>query len=125
MSECIVKEFWKCIDEFRFDDMGMLMHENAKVNLPNTCDVFYGAKEYVEFNKKYPGQWRITVEKKCITKRTIVTAAKVTNEESGVVFYVTSFFEISDGKIKEIIEYWGDKTEPPEWRIKAKGRRDE
>jgi ketosteroid isomerase-like protein len=117
--EELIKEFWALMSDGRFDKVGNLMKEDAVVWLPNTREVFRGRDKYIDFNKKYPGRWIITLEKILCNENTVVSAVKVESEDKTNSFYATSFFTIRDNLICEIIEYWGENGPPPEWRIES------
>ncbi|MTI96800.1 MAG: hypothetical protein FH749_15210 [Firmicutes bacterium] len=117
MAKEIVTLFWQLISKGEFEQAGQLMHEAATVWLPNTREVFRGRDKYVDFNKKYPGRWLITIEQLLPTEKIVVSAVKVEEQGGSTSFYATSFFTIQNNLITEIIEYWGDNSEPPQWRL--------
>ncbi len=117
MKEYIVKKFWNIMSDGMFDEIGELMEENAYVWLPNTREVFKGRDKYINFNKKYPGRWIITLDRIFSKGEIVVSAVKVEAEDKSSSFYATSFFTIKDSLISEIVEYWGDNGEPPQWRV--------
>lgn len=117
MKEYIVKKFWALMSDGMFDEVGELMEEDAYVWLPNTREVFKGKDKYINFNKKYPGRWIITLDKIFSKDEIVVSAVKVEAEDKSSSFYATSFFTVKDNLISEIAEYWGDNGEPPQWRI--------
>ncbi|MDU5080091.1 hypothetical protein CIW83_05190 [Tissierella sp. P1] len=117
MKEYIVKKFWALMSDGMFDEVGELMEEDAYVWLPNTREVFKGKDKYINFNKKYPGRWIITLDKIFSKDEIVVSAVKVEAEDKSSSFYATSFFTVKDSLISEIVEYWGDNGEPPQWRV--------
>ncbi len=120
MNEDIVKMYWNYMSNAEFDMAGTLMSENAVVWMPNTREVFRGRDCYIEFNRNYPGNWNISVEKILSIENNVITAVKVSSDNGNGSFYATSFFKITNNLIEEITEYWGENGEPPEWRIKEK-----
>ena len=117
MKEYIFKKFWALMSDGMFDEVGELMEEDAYVWLPNTREVFKGKDKYINFNKKYPGRWIITLDKIFSKDEIVVSAVKVEAEDKSSSFYATSFFTVKDSLISEIVEYWGDNGEPPQWRV--------
>ena len=117
MNEIIVEKFWTLMSEGKFDEIGELMKENTEVWLPNTREIFRGRNQYINFNKKYPGRWFITMDKILSKEDMVVSAVKVESVDKTSSFYATSFFVIEDNLISEITEYWGDNGEPPQWRL--------
>jgi hypothetical protein len=43
----------------------------------------------------------------------------VSSPETLQSFYAVTFFRLQNGKIYEIVEYWGENGTPPEWRIRG------
>lgn len=117
MNEHIVKKFWNLMSDGMFDEIRELMEENADAWLPNTRELFRGRDKYINFNKKYPGRWIITLDKIFSKNDIVVSAVKVEAGDKSSSFYANSFFTINDGLISEIVEYWGDNGEPPQWRV--------
>ena len=117
MNEEIVTKFYEYMNQGLFDKMGEFMDEDAIVWLPNTREVFRGRRNYVDFNKRYPGKWEITIDKIYSMDDIVISSVKVISEDRVNSFYCTAFFKIKDDLIKEITEYWGDNGEPPVWRV--------
>lgn len=120
MNENLVKRFWNLMSDGMFDEVGELMSEDAEVRLPNTREIFIGRDKYINFNKRYPGRWIITLDKIFSKDDIVVSAVEVEAEDRSISFYATSFFTFKDNLISEIAEYWGDNGEPPKWRIEEK-----
>lgn len=115
-NEGIVRKFWTFFDEGDFDSAVGLMNPDAIAVWPNTREIFRGREKFLLANKKYPGRWRIGVEKLVSNGNTVVSAVKVESEDGKSIFYAASFFEMKNGSIAGITEYWGGEAEPPEWR---------
>ncbi len=107
--------FWEYIDTAQFDELGSIMSKDAVVWCPNTKEVYRSAKAFIDFNKAYPGRWFADVEKAVIAQGEAITVSKV-YDERGTSFYCISFFKFADGLISEIIQYWSENSDPPEWR---------
>jgi hypothetical protein len=118
-KEKIVEQYWKAFDEYNFDLAGTFMDTNAKVIWPNTQEIFKGRDNFILAQKNYPGTWKIILEKLISVNEIVISVVKVTSVENSQSFYATSFFEFKGNYIIEIIEYWGEISEPPEWRINS------
>lgn len=118
-KEKIVKQYWKAFDEYNFDLAGTFMDTNVKVIWPNTQEIFKGCKNFILTQKKYPGIWKIILEKLISINEIVISVVKVTSVENSQSFYATSFFEFKGNSIIKITEYWGEISEPPDWRINA------
>lgn len=67
--------------------------------------------------KNYPGTWKIRIVKLISIDDIVLSVIKVTSIDNSQSFYAASFFEFTGDYIIEITEYWGEISEPSEWRI--------
>ncbi len=111
----VAVRFWEYIDGAQFDELGGIICEDAVIWCPNTREVYKSAKNYIDFNKAYPGRWFADVEKAVMAGEEAVTVSRVYDEE-GASFYCITFFRFEGERINEIIQYWGENSEPPKWR---------
>lgn len=116
-KEKIVEQYWKAFSEYNFDLARTFMDKNAKVIWPNTQEIFKGRDNFILTQKNYPGTWKIILEKLISINEIVISVVKVTSVENSQSFYATSFFEFKGDYIIKITEYWGEISEPPEWRI--------
>jgi len=112
----LVAYFWSCISQAKFEDLLPLFHEDAAIYLPNTREVFERPVQYVAFNQAYPGRWTASVERMLFSEDSAISITQVSNEDQSCSFFVTSLFELRQGKIQRMEEYWGENGSPPEWR---------
>jgi hypothetical protein len=112
----IARSYWNIINLANFEELRDLLDEQARIIYPNTREIFISREKYIEFNKAYPGRWFIQIEKIASVSDGVVTVTKVTEPEARISFYTSTWFVINNGKIEEITEYWGENSDPPEWR---------
>jgi len=115
-----IRKLWDLFGEAKFAEAGKLMHPELIVYWPNTREVFRGRDRFLSVNEKYPGRWTIFLEKLMSVNDTVISVVKVESPDQTQSCYATSFFTIKDGLIMEILEYWSDNGEPPQWRIEAR-----
>jgi len=113
----LIERYWAYMGAGEFAKAGACMAADAAVWFPNTREVFQGRDTFVAFNQKYPGKWSIKIEKLVAVEDTVITVVRVESLGGETGFYAVSFFTVRDGLIQEITEYWGENSEPPEWRI--------
>ena len=111
----IVKKFWELFDAAEFKEAGNLINPIAKIRWWNTREEF-NKENFIEANSNYPGRWNISIERLESFNDLVITVVKVVENE--ISFYATSFFKLEEGRIVRIDEYWGENSEPPEWRMK-------
>ena len=110
-----VKRFWKMVLEQDREHLPAFFEEGAWINWHNTDECFTVA-EFVRANCDYPGQWDGEVERIEAYGDRIITVTHVYDRDRTASFHAVSFFEIKDGKIASLDEYWGDDGEAPQWR---------
>ncbi len=49
-----------------------------------------------------------------------ITVTHVYPKDRSLSFHVTSFFQIPDGRIQSLDEYWADDGTAPDWRLEKK-----
>lgn len=90
-------------------------NEAAVINWPNTNEQFTPA-EFIRANCEYPGRWGGAVERIEQLGSLTVTVTRVYGLDGEPSFHVVSFFELEDGRISRLDEYWGDDGSAPQWR---------
>lgn len=113
-----IMHFWETIDKQEWEKLKYFFEDSATVAWPNTKELFDDINNFIRANSEYPGDWRIEIERIEEIESKVITVAKVSLKDQDTSFYAVSFFEIANGKIKSLTEYWGDNGDAPEWRRK-------
>ena len=120
----IAIELWHCLNEKRWDDARKLLSEEFVADWPQSKEKM-DADGFIEVNRNYPGQHEIQIfnfwhdydsweHRSHVT--TLVYIKSVMPDGKKLELYATSFFEIEDGKILTLDEYWAETYPPPDWR---------
>lgn len=88
-------------------------HKAACIRWHNTNEQF-DREAFLRANCEYPGSWNSSLERVEVMGALAVTACRVWTE--GLSFHVVSFFQLAEGKIQRLDEYWGDDGQAPQWR---------
>jgi len=120
LKQEIIKKFWRLFDLAELDKAGQLMTENVKVKMPNTREFYKDREHFINFNKKYPGRWRITIEKLYETSDNVISVVFVESEDNKNSYYAITIFKFTGNLISSIEEFWSENSEPPKWRIDQK-----
>lgn len=113
--ERFAKRYWKCVaDQDRM--MEKCFSEDAVIRWQTTDEEFTVA-ELVEAHCQRPGRRKVVIERMHRVGETLVTVVHLWME--GTSYYVTSFFQMSRGRIIQLDEYWGENVEAPQWRTEA------
>lgn len=111
-----VKGLWADMNAQNWAALAGYFTPDASIRWPNTREEFTPA-EFVRVNSEFPGDWGIEVRRLDACGRDAVSVVQVRLLPQGPSFHAVSFFVFDEtGKITELVEYWGDDGEPPQWR---------
>ncbi|MFD0344321.1 nuclear transport factor 2 family protein [Streptomyces sp. NPDC127117] len=113
----VVETYWSAADARDWDAFATTLADEVLYDLPQTRERIRGKERYLRFNREYPGDWRVRVERvvadaqgQQIAVRTRFTVGA--EELPAVHFFV---FDAA-GRISEITDFWPEPYEPPAGR---------
>jgi ketosteroid isomerase-like protein len=112
-GEELVRRLWELFEARRWDDARELLHEDFVAEWPHSRELIRGPRNFVELNRNYPEGWSIRVDRVVDAGDVVVSEITVTQGEA--VFRTASVFDMSDGRIARVREYWveeGGETHP-------------
>ncbi len=107
--------YWDDVIRQQAERLPRWFAEDAEIQWPCTNERFT-AGSFIRASCAYPGAWNGRVEKLAAIPGGAVTVVRVWSETENRAFHVTSFFEVADGKIASLTEYWADDGSAPAWR---------
>ena len=113
-----INKLWNLFDERKYLETRDLFHDECKVIMESSREVFKNIDLYLQMNCDYPGNWRTVLEKVEILDEGAVSLVHVFSSEEEGEFYATTFYEFKDELIYEMKEYWATVEPQPEWRKK-------
>jgi len=112
-----VETYWASAEARGWDTFASTLAEDVVYDLPQTRERIRGREKYVRFNREYPGDWHLSIER------------IVADPESGQVvtwlhftvgleeMYAINFFTVdADGRIATVTDFWPEPYEPPAGR---------
>ncbi|MFE7169037.1 nuclear transport factor 2 family protein [Streptomyces sp. NPDC057616] len=108
-----VERFWATAAARDWSAFADTLAEDVVYTLPQTRERITGRQRYVEFNREYPGDWRLRIERIVAEPGQVVSWIHFTVglEE----MYGISFFTGTD-RITSITDFWPEPYEPPAGR---------
>lgn len=113
----VVETYWSAADARDWDAFAATLADEVLYDLPQTRERIRGKERYLQFNREYPGKWRVRVERvvadgegRQAAVRTRFTAGA---EESPAVHF---FVFDATGRISGITDFWPEPYEPPAGR---------
>lgn len=110
-----VETFWASAEARDWDTFAGTLAEDVVYTLPQTRERISGRERYVRFNREYPGDWHLRIERIVAEPGQVVSWAHFTVglEE----MYAISFFTQDEhGRISTITDFWPESYEPPAGR---------
>lgn len=108
--------YWQAVLTQDAKVMAEFLHADTEILWPNTSERF-NAAGYIRANCEYPGDWDGEIFRlERLRPNEFLTVCRVFTKDGSVSHHVCSFFEIEDGKIRKLTEYWGEDGPAPEWR---------
>jgi ketosteroid isomerase-like protein len=107
----LARELWRLFDEARFAEVEPLLAPDFLCEWPQTGELFRGASKFIAVQENYPGRWRCTVEHLVESGAEAVTRTRVSDGKTHI--FALSFFEVRDGRIRRLTEFWADPYAAP------------
>ncbi|MGW1553340.1 nuclear transport factor 2 family protein [Streptomyces sp. NPDC002346] len=112
-----VETYWTAAETRDWDTFATTLAEEVLYDLPQTRERIRGKERYLRFNREYPGDWHVRVERivadragEQVAVRTLFTAGP---EEMHAIHFFTGD---DQGRIVEITDFWPEPYEPPAGR---------
>jgi ketosteroid isomerase-like protein len=112
----VVKRYWSLMQSNDFRSVGQVLSDDFVLEWPQSNERIRGRDNLASMNEEYPahGIWRFTVNKILGDEIDVVSDVSLTD---GVqVARVISFFTVTDGKIRKMVEFWPDPFTAPDNR---------
>lgn len=108
----LIELYWDIMNTNRYRDLDEIVSANFRVEWPQSGERIRGLENYARMNEEYPvsGPWTFDVVRLLDGDSQVVTETLVSSPK--VRATVIGFFEIVDGKIDRIVEFWPDPFEP-------------
>jgi ketosteroid isomerase-like protein len=112
-----VKNFWQLFSEQKWDEAKVFLSADLVVEWPQSRERMKGPENFVDVNRNYPGNHQIEVIHAHVVAEKVITTVWIVGD-NGQKTFANSYFDLQDGKITRIEEYWAEPYAAPEWRKK-------
>lgn len=110
-SKEIIEKFWQSVNDRNWDLFLSLVDNEVVYSLPQTREKVKGKLELKEFNENYSGQW--TLETIRVVAEENQGSSQILFKDNNEIQTGITFFEIRNGKIFKIEEFWPEPYDPP------------
>jgi ketosteroid isomerase-like protein len=109
----VAQQFWDRMHTNDFESVAALLAPDFVLEWPQSKERIRGAERFVRMNAEYPahGRWRFTVHRLVGNERDAVSDVGITD---GVQHArAITFFEVADGRVRRITEFWPEPYDAP------------
>ena len=111
----IVQRYWALAEARDWSAYGELLADDVIYEMPQTLERIEGKERYLRFNREYPGDWHISVQRVVADRQT--AASWVVSRIGAEIEVGISFFDFDgDGRITKVTDFWPQPYEPPPGR---------
>ena len=102
----IVYEFWRRMAANDFNSVAVVLAPEFVLEWPQSKERIRGAENFARMNHEYPahGPWQFTINRVVGTQ--LVAVSDVTVTDGVQTGRAISFFEVAEGKVVRIVEFW-------------------
>lgn len=121
----VVHEYWTTLSEKKWDKLKTLFSDEFEAYWPQSKELFKSTDAFIEMNRTYPGTHKFEFYNSSHSydqwdhRDHYISEVKITSEMPDgktMNLFAVSYFEIEDGLIVSMREYWADCFPAPEWR---------
>jgi ketosteroid isomerase-like protein len=112
-NKAIVSEFWRLMATNDFESVGQVLADDFVLEWPQSKERIRGAANFARMNREYvaKGLWRFTIHRIVANDREVVSDVSTTDGQARG--RAISFFDIVDGKITRVTEFWPEAFDAP------------
>lgn len=112
-----VEAFWATAEARDWAGFADTLAEDVVYTLPQTRERIRGRDTFVRFNREYPGDWHLRIERMVAEPGQVVTWIHFTVGPGLEEMYGISFFTgDAQGRVLTMTDFWPEPYEPPAGR---------
>ena len=113
MAAQVAREFWARMKTNDFASVAAVLAPDFVLEWPQTRERLRGAERFVRMNAEYPaqGRWTFTIHRLVGDDREAVSDVGIT--DGAMNARAITFFEVADGLVRRITEYWPEPYDAP------------
>lgn len=110
----VVERYFSTMGARDWDAFAELLAADVVYEMPQTGERITGRAKFMQFNQEYPGDWTITPTRLIVEGTTAAGSMNATVGRQPLV--ALAFFELRDGLIERVTDFWPETYEPPPGR---------
>lgn len=111
-----VREFWRLMASNDFHSVAAVLAADFVMEWPQSQERIRGAERFARMNREYPahGRWQFTLNHFVDGENEVVS--DVTVSDGVQTARAISFFEVAQGRITRLVEFWPEAYPAPAHR---------
>lgn len=112
-AEDTVREFWRLMGTNDFNSVKQVLAAAFVLEWPQSNERIRGHDNFARMNAEFPahGPWSFDIQRFVASSSEVVTQVAITDGKQAAV--AISFFQVVQGKIVRLVEYWPESYIPP------------
>jgi ketosteroid isomerase-like protein len=112
-AEDTVRQFWRLMATNDFASVKKVLAETFALEWPQSNERIRGPENFARLNAEYPahGPWTFSIKRLVASSDQVVTHVAITDGTQAAE--AISFFQVAEGKITQLVEYWPEGYAPP------------
>ncbi|MER5895081.1 nuclear transport factor 2 family protein [Streptomyces sp. NPDC001876] len=112
-----VEAYWAAADARDWDAFAATLADDVVYDLPQSRERILGKGRFVAFNRDYPGDWHVRIERIVADGEGLQAAARTLVTEGSDQMHAIHFFTFyAQGRITAVTDFWPESYEPPTGR---------
>ncbi|MFE6041719.1 nuclear transport factor 2 family protein [Streptomyces sp. NPDC056452] len=112
-----VEAYWAAADARDWDAFAATLADDVVYDLPQSRERILGKERYVAFNRDFPGDWHVRIERIVADGEGLQAAARTLVTDGPDRMHAIHFFTFdTQGLITAVTDFWPEPYEPPAGR---------
>lgn len=113
-TRAVVRTYFDSLASRDWDTFASVLTDDVVYEVPQSGERITGRQRYVQFNREYPGDWKLAVTR--LVAEGATAAASISFVVGAEQMVGLAFFELAGGLIAQISDFWPEAYEPPPGR---------
>jgi hypothetical protein len=110
-TRSLIQKHWDTANVRQWSEFKALLHPHLRYEVPQTREYAESGEGYFELFRTWPGHWQASIKHLvCEANKAVCVIDFAVGSK---VMTGISIFELSDGKIAKVTDYWPDPYDPP------------
>lgn len=109
--ERLVERYWQALEARDWSALAATLSEDVVYEVPQTRERVRGRDAYLDFNATFPGDWHLLPQR--LVAGVTAAVGKILLVDGEQRLTAVTFFDIAEGRIVRLEEYWPEPYEPP------------